>query len=153
MRDLWGTGRTGVPTSVGSFHCWHPRHCHLPVPATTEARAGSATKCQLNNKMCRRYDFFRLIKFLGSSRDAWYRAAFPVQHPTWSPLHLPWGHGAHLPPCSLCWLLTQRLLSTGPSSSVRHSPRAVCATAGSKSSASCQGKVTKHRSAMQEPQL
>lgn len=46
-----------------------PRHCHLPVPAITEARAGSATKCQLDNKMCRSYVFFRLIKLLGSSRD------------------------------------------------------------------------------------
>lgn len=59
-----------------------PRHCHLPVPAITEARAGSATKCQLDNKMCRSYAFFRLIKLLGSCRDAWYRAALPLQRPT-----------------------------------------------------------------------
>lgn len=90
MRDLWGTGRTGVPTSVGSgwgaglaLVVGTPRHCHLPVPATTEARAGSAMKCQLDNKMCRSYVFFRLIKLLGSSRDAWYRAALPLQCPAW----------------------------------------------------------------------
>lgn len=93
MRDLWGTGRTGVPTSVGSG--WGaglastvdtPRHCHLPVPPITEARAGSAMKCQLDNKMCRSYVFFRLIKLLGSSRDAWYRAALSLQRPTCPPL-------------------------------------------------------------------
>lgn len=69
------------------------RHCHLPIPAIIEARAGSATKCQLDNKTCRSYVFFRLIKLLGSCRDAWYRAALSPQLPIQPPPHLPRGHG------------------------------------------------------------
>lgn len=75
---------------------------HLPPPTIIEARAGSAPKCQLANKMCRSCIFFGPIKLLCGGRDAQHPAALPHQRPAGPPPHLPGGkHGGRSDPALL----------------------------------------------------